>query len=220
MKNFNSLLSTTLALIILFCNPAMAQLDGTNELLLELQKDWAVANYQLKDKAQDQAFETLSDKADSTLSQHPGDVNLQIWAGIIKSTYAGIKGGLGALGLAKAAKKHLEAAMEIDKNALSGSALTSLGTLYNKVPGWPVGFGSSKKAEALLMQALEVDSDGIDSNYFYADFLIEEKQYSLAKQHLEKALLAEPRAGREVADEGRRKDILLALAKVQKRTGS
>ena len=35
-----------------------------------------------------------------------------------------------------------------------GSAYTSLGTLYFKVPGWPVGFGDEEKAEELLRKAL------------------------------------------------------------------
>ncbi len=50
------------------------------------------------------------------------------------STYAGAKGGLGALSLAKKSRAVLESALMIDDQALQGSAYTSLGALYAKVP--------------------------------------------------------------------------------------
>ena len=58
--------------------------------------------------------------------------------------------------------------------ALDGSAYTSLGTLYYKVPGFPIGFGDHKKARQLLEAALKVNPDGIDSNYFYGEYLFDE----------------------------------------------
>jgi hypothetical protein len=70
-----------------------------------------------------------------------------IWEGIINSSWAGAIGGLGALGKVKAAKASLEQAMKLDPNALQGSAYTSLGTLYDQVPGWPIGFGDADKAD-------------------------------------------------------------------------
>ena len=71
------------------------------------------------------------------------------------STWAGAKGGLGALSLAKRARQPLEAALKLDPAALDGSAYTSLGTLYSKVPGFPAGFGDDDKAEQLLKSALQ-----------------------------------------------------------------
>ena len=113
----------------------------------------------------------------------------------------------------------LEKAMELDANALDGSAYTSLGTLYFKVPGWPVGFGSDKKAAQLLEQALAINPDGIDPNYFYADYLISRKNYNEAEQFLLKAQQAAPRAGRERADAGRQAEIRDALASVREKLG-
>ena len=73
--------------------------------------------------------------------------------------------GLGAFNYAKASKKDLEKALSIDPDALSGSAYTSLGTLYFNVPGWPIGFGDDEKAEQLL-KSPDGKPIGIDSNYF------------------------------------------------------
>lgn len=177
----------------------------------DLQARWAVANYQLADKAQLEAFVNLESDAERFIAAYPEDVEGWIWSGIIKSTYAGAKGGLGALGLAKAARKDLERALEIDARAMNGSAYTSLGTLYFNVPGWPVGFGSDKKAEQMLRKGLEINPDGIDSNYFYAEFLRDQGKLEEARTFYTKAKGAAPRPGRPVADQGRQQEIAAAL---------
>mgnify|MGYP003611686500 FL=1 len=140
---------------------------------------------------------------------------MHIWRGIILSTYAGAKGGLGALELVKQSKASLERALALDPKALHGSAYTSLGALYYQVPGWPIGFGDDQQAEKLLKQALQLNPNGIDPNYFYGDFLFRQKRYSEAKLALEKAQAATARPGREVADRGRQAEIAALLAKVQ-----
>ncbi len=48
---------------------------------------------------------------------------------------------------------------------------------------------------------------GIDSNYFYGDYLAAQGKKQEAKVYLDKALKAAPRPGREVADAGRRNEI-------------
>jgi tetratricopeptide (TPR) repeat protein len=124
---------------------------------------------------------------------------------------------MGALSYAKEAKKSLEASLKIDDKVLDGSAYASLGTLYFKVPGWPVGFGNDKKAEEFLAKALELNPDGIDSNYFYADYLQKKKEFAAAEKYLLKAQSAAPRADRPVADSGRQQEISVALAEVRKK---
>jgi tetratricopeptide (TPR) repeat protein len=181
----------------------------------DLQKGWALANYEVTGEAQDAAFANLIEQADDAVANHPGDAELLIWQGIIKSTYAGKAGGLSALSLVKAAKRSLEGAMEIDAMALDGSAYTSLGALYYQVPGWPIAFGSDKKARELLEKAIAINPAGIDANYFYADFLLQEKQYVKAEVFLQKALSAQPRDNRPLADMGRRKEINLLLAEIK-----
>ena len=107
-----------------------------------------------------------------------------------------------------------ERAIELDPNALEGSALTSLGSLYYQVPGWPIGFGDDKKAAEYLKKGLSINPDGIDPNYFYADYLFRSGDYSGAEKSLRKALQAPARNGRKVADDGRRKEINQLLEKV------
>ena len=184
--------------------------------LLAIQTDWARANYQLNGDAQAVAFDRLAERAAAFTARNPGRAEPLIWEGIVLSTAAGVKGGLGALGLAKQSRARLEAALAIDPQALQGSAYTSLGTLYHKVPGFPIGFGSDKKAREYLENALAINPAGIDPNYFYGEFLLDEGEDTAARRHLEKALQAPPRPNREVADEGRRNEVRALLAKIAK----
>lgn len=197
---------------ILFTLQARAGLDSE---INHLQQRWAEVNYQLEGKTQLTEFQKLITEAEQTTSNYPDAAEGWIWSGIIKSTYAGAKGGLGALSMAKKSKADLEMAMKLDDKALDGSAYTSLGTLYYSVPGWPVGFGDDDKAEELLKKALVLNPDGIDSNYFYGTYLVSKKRYDEARNYLHKAQHAPARPNRPLADEGRRKEIAEALAEIQ-----
>jgi Tfp pilus assembly protein PilF len=177
---------------------ARATEDPLLTAVAELQHRWAVANYELQDKPRVAALELLARDAQAVTARYPQRA----------------KGGLGALGAAKSARKDLEQALALDPAALDGSAYTSLGTLYYKVPGWPIGFGNDEKAERLLRQALQINPDGIDANYFYGEFLYEQGHRAEARQYLERARAAAPRPGRELADRGRQREIAELLTRV------
>tara|TARA_R110000851_G_scaffold114427_3_gene239712 strand:- start:211 stop:876 length:666 start_codon:yes stop_codon:yes gene_type:complete len=183
--------------------------------LAKLQQRWAEINYTLPPGEQATAFSYLGDEADQLVERYPDAAELHIWAGIIRSTEAGASGGLGALGLVKQAKKELETALELNPLALDGSAYTSLGALYYQVPGWPLGFGDEQKAEWHLQRALAINPEGIDSLYFWGDYLHEQGRDAEARQALERALMAAPWPGRELADSGRSDDIRQLMSELQ-----
>lgn len=200
---------------LLLSLPSFALTTSGEENLKQLQSRWAEINYQLPEAQREAAFEKLAGEAETALRAEPQAPELLIWRGIILSTWAGAKGGLGALDLVKQARGQFEQAIKLDPKALDGSAYTSLGSLYYQVPGWPLGFGDDARAEQMLKQALTLNPNGIDPNYFYGDFLFREKRYAEAEKALQKALAAPPRPGREVADAGRRKEVQALLAKTQ-----
>jgi len=184
--------------------------------LSAIQHEWARINYQVTDQEQKvKAFEALAVQAETFAAANPGRAEPLVWHGIVLSTTAGAKGGLGAMKLAKQARTKLEAAEALDPGALDGSVYTSLGTLYSKVPGWPIGFGDDDKARTYLEKALQLNPDGIDPNYFYGEFLYEKGDYDSAVAHLEKALAAPPRPGRADADAGRRSETEALLGKAR-----
>ena len=195
--------------------PSLALTDSGQKSLQLLQSRWAEINYQVPAAQREAEFAKLAAEADTLVRSNPQDAEFYIWRGIILSTYAGAKGGLGALDLVKQSKASLEQAVALDPKALEGSAYTSMGALYYQVPGWPIGFGDDEQAEKLLKQALQLNPNGIDPNYFYGDFLFRQARYNEAKRALEKAQAASARPGREVADRGRQAEIAALLAKVQ-----
>ena len=192
--------------------PAFANISDE---LAPLQQRWAEVQYQTPEKARADAFEQLAGEAEQLVQRHADAAEPLIWQGIILSTWAGAKGGLGALALCKQARQSLEAAIKINPAALDGSAYTSLGSLYYQVPGWPVGFGDDDKAEELLKKALALAPDGIDANFLYGDYLMDQGRYGEAVTVLEHAAAAAPRPGRELADQGRQAEIQAKLAKAR-----
>lgn len=208
MKNYRLLLS--ILLLSLFSNLLMAD-EKLDASIATLQHEWAKANYSTDKDKQEDAFKNLTEQAHQLTEQHANAPEALIWEGIAYAGYAKAKGGLGALKLAEKARDLLLVAEKANPNALQGSAYTSLGSLYYKVPSWPIGFGDKKKAKAYLEKALQINPDGIDPNFFYADYLSERGEYKQAIEFYEKALLAPARAGREDADAGRRAEAEAGL---------
>ena len=183
----------------------------SDAVMTELQHGWAQANYQTPEDQQEKTFEALIAKAEQAVKENPGKPELLAWEAIILSSYAKVQGGFGAMDSVEKARDLLLEAIKIDDKTLGGGAYTSLGALYYKVPGWPIGFGNDAKAKEMLERGLAMNPDGIDQNYFYGDFLLDQGDKEKAKEYLTKALNAPPRPGREDADAGRRQEITADL---------
>ena len=194
-----------------------ASLADIDEDIVSIQHQWARANYETPESEQEQAFEELVAEARKLVENNPGSAEPRVWLAIVLSTDAGVTGGFGALGKVKEARRELEAAEKIDPDVLHGSIYTSLGSLYYQVPGWPIGFGDDEKAEEYLKKALAMNPDGIDPNYFYGDFMLEEDNYQEAVKYLEKAAAAPARPERPVADKGRQAEIQAKLQQARKK---
>ena len=198
---------------------AGAQTSGNPALDAELHKvelSWEHVKFQ--EDGQPQQFddmEAVAKQAAAIAARYPDRAEPLIWQGIAISEEAGLASMMHAMGYAKEARKILEKANGVDATALDAGAPTCLGVLYYRVPGFPVGFGDTDKAREMLQRAVSLAPDGMDANYFYADFLMNEKDYAEARKVLKHALSLPARPDRPLWDENRRGVMRALLAKAQ-----
>lgn len=188
---------------------------GADAALDGIRHKWATVAYQTAEDDQEKAMKALSEEVASLVQQYPNDAALLAWQGIVLSTYAKVKGGLGAIDIAQQALDVLNTAAKLDERAIGGGIDSSIGALYHKVPGWPLGFGDDDLAKQYLEKGVALNPTGIDENFFYGDFLLDTGKDEDARKYLEQALQAPPRPGREDADAGRRLEIQADLAKLK-----
>lgn len=203
------------ALLLSLLLPRPAPAGALESELLAVQHDWEVIRYQTPAFERERRYEALAARAHALSEAHPERSEALVWEGVVIGSWADERGGLGALRLARQAKARYEAALRLDARVLDGTALSNLGVLYAKAPGWPFGFGDKDKARELLLQALQMSPDGIDANASYGEFLIETGHPAEAVAYLEKALAAAPRPGHQVADTGRLQEARAALERLR-----
>jgi tetratricopeptide (TPR) repeat protein len=190
-------------------NPAM---DAD---VMSINNAWAHIRYEVKDRsAQYNQLAALERQAHQMTVKYPGKAEPLLWEGIVVSEEAARASTLRQLGIATRARDILAKAYAINPRVADGGAAMSLGVLYYKVPGWPLGFGSTAKARTYFQQALVQDPAGLDNNFFYGDFLAQEGDKVRARQYLQRALRAPTNPVRPVWDAGRRNEVRALLAKL------
>lgn len=204
-----SLLAPALAVAV----PTAALADMASDVSA-VNHGWAHITYEVKGSStQTKALDKLADEAATIVARYPGQAEPLLWQGIIVSEQANRANFFHKLGLATKARDILQKAYSIDPKAAQGGAAMSLGVLYYKVPGSPLAWGDDDKAGRLLKQALALDPEGLDANYFYGDYLLDQGDRAGARAHLQKALRAPRDPNRPVWDAGRRREVRALLAK-------
>ncbi|WP_434986074.1 TRAP transporter TatT component family protein [Vreelandella zhaodongensis] len=174
--------------------------------VFSLKNRWEHTVTQMPANQRQSALKSLSSEAEQLANQYPSEAEVLIWQGIVLASYARERGGLGALGTAGDARDVLERAIEIDPQGGNGSAYVTLGALYDRAPGRPLGFGNSNTAERMFQRALEIRPDGIDVNYYYATFLKDEGNTQAAREHAQRAVNGNARESRQASDEALRRE--------------
>ncbi len=203
--------------------PAKVRADENTALnadILRLAQDWEHIKFQVEDKdLQEKQMADLAARAASIAQQYPNRPEASIWLGILISEQASMASENGsplkALGFAKQARDILEKAEKSDPVILDAGAPTSLGVLYYRVPGFPIGFGDKAKARHLLEEAVTNAPNGLDANYFYGDYLYQQHEYPEAKKVLTRALTLPAHPERPIWDKSRRLVMQDILAKMQ-----
>ena len=192
-----------------------------NADILHLALDWEHVKFEIKNPDdQEKQMAVLADHATNIVQRYQNQPEATLWLGIIISEQASMASENGspfkALGFAKRARDLLEQVEKIDPVVLDAGAPTSLGVLYYRVPGFPIGFGDKTKARNYLQEATKNAPNGLDANYFYGDFLYEQKEYPEAKKVLTRALALPAHPERPIWDRSRRLVIQELLAKMPK----
>ena len=209
--------ATLLALMLgAFAAPAFASdTSAMDAEVMRINNAWAHIRYQVRDKnAQYNQLAALEKEAHQVTLKYPGRAEPLLWEDIVVSEEAARASTLKQLGLATRARDILAKAYSINSRVADGGAAMSLGVLYYKVPGWPIGFGSTAKAQHFFQEALAQDPRGLDNNFFFGDFLSQEGHKAAAKQYLQRALQAPANPQRPVWDAGRRAEVKALLAKL------
>ncbi|MDF9435493.1 hypothetical protein [Chromohalobacter israelensis] len=170
--------------------------ESAGDGVYPLMSRWGNVEYTMQGAAQEKAFARLAEDAEALSEAHPDSARVLTAKGVVLASYAKAKGGLGALDLAKRARRALERAIELDPRGDDASAYVTLGALYDRAPGWPVAFGDDDKAETLLRRAVDIRGDGIDTHYFYATYLRDEGRLDEARRHARLAVEGKARDGR------------------------
>lgn len=189
--------------------------DAADAEVHRLQTTWEAIKFSVPEgDEQTKQMNALGEDADAAAAKFPDRVEVLIWDGIITSERASMAGAFSALGLAKRARDILEQAYKMAPAKLDAGAPTSLGVLYYRVPGFPIGFGDKDKARQLLEQAVKLAPTGLDAWYFYGDFLYEQKEYAKSAEVFRHALTLPPHPDRPVWDKNRRLVIEEKLASI------
>ncbi len=227
MKKAFNRLRTTAATLLLASGAASAAMaaSGTNgqfeKDVLAVANDWARVKYlSNSDDERAQNMEAVGAKADELAQKYPDRPEALIWDGIVTSERASLTWGVTALNLASTARDILLRAESMDPSAADAGAPTSLGVLYYRVPGFPLGWGDKDKARAYLEEAVKNAPNGRDAHYFYADFLFEQGEYKLAERELKQGLSSPAHPERPVWDKYFPKVMEGLLAKVREKERS
>ena len=213
----NRLLTTAFAaaLAMQAASASAAPKPAMNDAIMDVAHKWAHIMYQVPDEdSKEDQLKSLATVTEKMVADYPGRAEPLIWNSVVTSSEARFANPFSALGLAKQAREMLEQAGRINYHALDGAVPTSLGTLYFMVPGFPIGFGNNDKARRYLEEAVAISPNGIDSNFFYGDFLFREKEYDNAASALKRVLNAPVNRARPVWDAGRRAEARNILKKI------
>lgn len=153
-------------------------------------QQWASARYELSGEARKVKMREVIKAADAFVLKYPDEAESHLWAGVVHCSLAEIESKLTALGLVKECRAKLEKSLALDPNVEDGYAYGVLGTLYARVPGWPLSFGDKKKADQLLLQGVTIAPTGMNTNYFYAKFLYDQGDISRAREYCARAVSA------------------------------
>lgn len=165
-----------------------AYAESVQDSLKQIEIAWATAYYELPTDKQAIVYSSLLNKLATLDKKHPHDAGILYWQALIKAANAEHQNPLAALDQIHEVRDLLNQSIAINPKIMNGAAYVMLGTLYDKVPHWPIAFGDEATAKKMLEMALAIAPNGVESNYFYGAFLRDHDQVQAAESYFKKAL--------------------------------
>ena len=189
--------------------------DAVAKTSRTIQAEWSEVFYLAPRSEHVSRFKGLLERIRAVKAEAPHRAEPLIVEAIILCTYSAAALGLDTLEMLEESRSLLKTAIERDPKALEGAAYVTLGNLYRRLPGWPLLYGDKKIAREILTTGVRLFPEGIDTNYFMGDILLEEGDSKAALPYLEKAARASIRATLRVSDEKLHKEALEAVTLAQ-----
>jgi len=198
-------------LILFFSLIKTAPADYLVDTARLIEAQWTQIRFNLPRAEQEKAYQPLLDLTGDLVKRYPTRVEANYWQAVVKLNHAEFESQVQALKTVYEARDLLDKVIALDPLFMEGSAYVILGTLYYRVPGWPIAFGDKDKAGKLLTKALEINPNGMDTNYFYGDFLLSQNRFQLAENYFNKALATPIQPDRMLGDSDLKQKAKIAL---------
>jgi hypothetical protein len=210
-KRFESVSEYILMLFLAttFAAPGIAHARTVDEALIDIEERWARAAYETTGREKSKVLTTLLKDVREFASGHVSNPEAAAWHGIVAHECARNRCRSNPSKLRREARDALLKAESLDPGELGGLVYANLGALYARK--------SSVRGIGYMWKAIIVDPDGLDSNYLYAELLIDERRYGEARDVLRKASTTIARPDHLRADRGRRQQAIVLLRKIESR---
>ena len=198
---------------MLVANPGFA--ENLKDSLKNIELEWAKVYYEQPKQKQQAAYPVLLDKMQQLAKIDPNDAGVIYWTALIKASYAAHKNPVDALEAIHEVRDLLSKAIAINPKVMNGAAYVVLGTLYDKAPQWPIAFGDDDIAKKMLETALEISPNGVESNYFYGEFLLNHDDVQAASSYFKKVISVPVRSEQPYPDNQLKHKAEIMLGKIK-----
>jgi tetratricopeptide (TPR) repeat protein len=207
-------LALALLLVAAIAGAAPPSMESSLE---RIRHEWAVAAFELEPGRRAATLEILGEMAHRLARRHPGEVEPQLWKGIVLASLAESRGPISGYFTARKARNILRKVEAREPAALEGPGYAALGLLHASALPWPLSFGDREAARAYFEKAVATAPGGMEAHYFYGGFLLRQGEREEAARHLRRALLGRLRS--DPGDETgvhQRREIRRALARAER----
>lgn len=177
-----------LLLIVFMLVSQLCFAESLKDSLKSIELEWAKIYYEQPKQKQQAGYAVLLDKLEALIKDHPNDADVIYWQGLIKASNAAHQNPVEALKAIHEVRDLLNKVITMNPKVMNGAAYIVLGTLYDKAPHWPIAFGDDAIAKKMLETALQINPNGVASNYFYGEFLLDHDEQQSAENYFKKVL--------------------------------